>query len=239
MARQGNIKLRGRAGNIIYYDWNEIPCMRTKPIVVKQTANTKASAKTFGKGSKVGNTMTNTFKPVIPFLINNRSRNYFVTAINSWLHTNPLNTSALLDDLFPITGYQFNEQTSLNARLKLSLSVTRTVDNTLLFSVPAFDPVKAIVAPANTVSVEMCIVACSCDMNSGDYSFEKSGAKMEIDYVSEQLPAQQIELPAKATQGYLALVMVALKYTINRKGNLVVTNDMRWRPAGIVSAFYN
>jgi hypothetical protein len=239
VARQGNIKLRDTANNIIYYQWNDIDCLRTKPTVVKQTKPTKATAKIFVKGSKVGNKMINTFKPVIPALINNHSRNYYVTAINNWLHTNQLNTSEPLDDLFPIMGFQFNEQTSLNARLKLLLSVTRTVDNTLLLSVPAFDPVKAISAPANTVRIELCIVACSCDMNNGVYSLEKCGAKMDVDYASELVPAQQLAFPVKATRGHLSVVMVVLKYTINRKGNLVETNDMRWMPAGIVNALYN
>ena len=239
MARQGNIKLRGTFDGIEFYEWNQVDCMRLKPKTNKQTRATKASAKIFGTASKVGNKMTNTFKPAIPSLLDNRSRNYFVRSFNTWLQTRPLNTSAPLNELAPVTGFQFNEQTSLNARLKLALSITRTGNNTLLLSVPAFDPVDVITAPSNTVTVEMRIVACSCDMSNTEYLIEKCSAKMNIQYVHQQLPAQHFELPVKAAPGNVSVVMVALKYTVNRKGNLFETNDMRWMPAGVISAFYN
>lgn len=239
MARQGNIKLRGTFAGIEFYEWNQVDCMRLKPKTNKQTKATKASAKIFGTASRVGNKMTNTFKPAIPSLLDNRSRNYFVRSFNTWLQTRPLNTSVPLNELAPVTGFQFNEQTSLNARLKLALSITRTGHNTLLLSVPAFNPVDVITAPANTVAVEMRIVACSCDMSNTEYLIEKCSAKMNIQYVNQQLPAQQFELPVKAAPGNVSVIMVALKYTVNGKGDLFETNDMRWMPAGVISAFYN
>jgi hypothetical protein len=122
--------------------------------------------------------------------------------------------------------------------LKLALSVTRTIDNTLLLSIPAFDPVTVISSPANTVAVELYIVACSCNMNNPDSGVEKFSTKMEIDYVSKQLPAQKLELVVKAEQDNIAVVMIALKYTINKKGNLFEINDKRWMPAGTLITLY-
>jgi hypothetical protein len=213
--------------------------MRSKPKKNKQTRATKASAMTFGKASKVVNKILPSFKPVISALITRRSRNLFVAAFNKWLHTDPLNTVEPLNDINPVTGFQFNEQTSLKERLRLLLNISRTAGDTLLLSIPAFDPVEAIIAPANTVMVEMCVVAGSCYMHSANDPAETCNATIEIDYTDGQQPAQQLELPVKTGAGYLCLVMVALKYTISRKGNTFVTNDLRWMPAGIVSAFYN
>jgi hypothetical protein len=104
VARQGKIRLRRTFGKIIYYDWNDIPCMRLKNDHCNQTTKTKACAKIFGIGSKVGNKIINEFKAVIPALMTNHSRNDFVTHLNAWLYTDPLNSTAVLDDVPFITG---------------------------------------------------------------------------------------------------------------------------------------
>src|SRR5688500_15980248 len=66
MATQtGIIRLRGKVGELVYYERNDKDVARSLPVSVKQTEATKKASKDFGKSSSATALIRRAFKPLI------------------------------------------------------------------------------------------------------------------------------------------------------------------------------
>ena len=56
--------------------------------------------------------------------------------------------------------------------------------------------------------------------------------------MAEPVNARDIVLPLTLQPGEVGLVILGLKYTVERAGNLQVAAGREWRPVDIVDAYY-
>jgi hypothetical protein len=239
MGKQKNIQLSGTYGDVVYYTLNGVAIMRARPAHVARSEASKAAALNFGLANKTGKALRSLLLPILPPVTDKRKlRINFVTAINRWLNTTPLNNNLPTGALPFISGYEFNERSALAERLRVPLTVTRTADNKFTLHIPAFNPVEAITAPANTITVVCIIMAAACNMDdavaTGSFT-----TQLTIPYTNALLPAQDMELDISTAPRCLTVVAAALYYYTGTIGNENAVRDLRWLPVGIVEGMYN
>ncbi len=98
------IPFTGRLGNIIAYKRNGKHCLRTVPETVRQTANTRRAAKTFGAASRKGALIRSAFRPHLDIFPDR----VVVNRLNSYILDAGRNNHAGLK------GFRFNGYTGLN-----------------------------------------------------------------------------------------------------------------------------
>ncbi|WP_109699286.1 hypothetical protein [Chitinophaga deserti] len=98
------IPFTGRLGNIIAYKRNGKHCLRTVPDTVRQTANTRRAAKTFGAASRKGALVRNAIRPHLDIFPDRA----LVNRLNSYILEAGRNNHAGLK------GFRFNGYTGLS-----------------------------------------------------------------------------------------------------------------------------
>jgi hypothetical protein len=124
MGKQGNIKLRGSADNVIYYQWNGIHCMRTVPKRVRRSDSTKIAAVKFGLAVKTAAALRSLLKPVLPDPTNNGVRYELDGAFRKWLHTDPLEKAGQQTNIPYFENFSFNNA-STQGKLFRIVNVSR------------------------------------------------------------------------------------------------------------------
>lgn len=239
MGKQKNIQLVGTHANLVCYIMNGIPVMRSRPASVKRSETSKAAAQNFGLANKTEKALRTILAPVLPPVADKKKmRLSFVTAINRWLHTKPLDTVLTTNNIPFVTRFEFNGQSLLTERLRVPLAVSRTPDSKLLLQIPALNPVQSIAAPANSTSIIVTIIAAACNIDTtvatGSFT-----TQLNIPYTNTSLPAQDIVLDIITAPRCLTVVAAALQYHTNKTGNENAVMNLRWLPVRIVEGVYN
>ncbi len=230
MARQVNLYYRGRQGNLIYYKWKDIPCIRTVPARVRQTHATRLSAATFGVAVRCAKNIRQALEPLLPDSKDRNLINRLNTALYKWLQQAPADVTGNYAPIPALTGFSFNEHRSLSDRLKLSLHMDRQA-GAVRITIPAINPVQHIVAPAGTLSVTLMLTALTCHVQTGT-TIPVMTAPLTMSYTNTLLLAQMFTLPLTVEPGSISLVAARLRYH-HAAGEI---NKMEWMPAGIISA---
>ncbi|WP_109695051.1 hypothetical protein [Chitinophaga deserti] len=97
------ITFKGKVGNMIAYERNGKTCLRTVPETVRQTANTRRSAKWFGAASRKGAFIRSALAPDLDILCDGHA----VNRLNSTIVTAGRNNHAALK------GFRFNGHTGI------------------------------------------------------------------------------------------------------------------------------
>jgi hypothetical protein len=223
---------------VVFYDRFGKTCVRSNCVNMNQTASMKAAAKLFGKASNTGAVMRGLLQPVIPDPKDREMQRSFQGCLQDWLLNAPYNDTSPQNDLLYVSGFQFNTESDLRARCKIGMQVNRTVTGMISLFVPSFVPVDKIVAPAYTRSVQLNIAAAGYNFQtkiiSGSYS-----SVMNINYNDDLFPPAELQIPLATSAGNLIIVAAAVTYNAMQKGSLITITEMRWRPAGVINAFYN
>ena len=238
MGKQGNMKFIGTVENIIYYQWKNIYAVRTKPTTVKQTGASIEQSKLFGMAAHTGAVLRSLLKPALPNAKDRNMMRRFEQAIAGWLRTGAYNSNEPQNNLPFITGFEFNEQSLLQNKCKLPVTVNRTQQNAITVAIPALMPTKDIAAPSHTTKVTIKLRAAACSM-SDDNSSSSSGKQVTIAYNNTLLPAQKIKLPVTPVTGNITLILLALEYTVKKNGVEQILKDLKWLPAGIVGSMWS
>ena len=205
---------------------------------MNQTKPMKASAKIFGKASNTGAVIRSLLEPVIPNAKDGTMHRRFQTCLQDWLLTKSFNNSLPQNDIPFVTGFQFNTESDLRGRCKIGMQVNKAVTGLIMLSIPSFVPVDKIVAPAYTRSLQLNIAAAGYNFQTktiiGRYS-----SVIDINYNDDTFLPAELQTGLSTGAGNLIIVVAGITYNAMRNGNLVAINDMRWMPAGVISAFYN
>jgi hypothetical protein len=200
MAHQKNIKLQGTFENIIFYTSNGHALIRTKPSIVRQTNATKKAASLFGEAVKMSANLRATVQSLLPKSKDRNMMQRLDATFLHWLRTGQ-SASGRHEIPFPfVPGFEFNMESQLSEKLKLKLNITKRNENFINVEIPAFVPVQKIVAPADTSSVKLKIVAATYD--SDNHTFVRTGLKeILIPYSLSEVTEQQIVFDLNPKQG--------------------------------------
>jgi hypothetical protein len=238
MTKQKNIMLSGRVANVIFYEFRGIPCSRAMPAKVRQSKATKASAKQFGKASRLSKLLRSELVSVLPDPKDKKMMYRLNTALLQWLKTTGPDNSGLITRLPFIEGFQFNEATSITERLRLPLTTDWVEPGKVMLNIPQLVPAKDIAVPAGTKTVSWQIAVASCKVNSLPAITGNYVTAIDMTYNNDNLGAEKIELPISLKPGEIAVVALGLKYTVIKKNLPMVITDKRWQPADIIGAFF-
>jgi len=234
MGKQGDIKLRGRVENTIYYQWNGIHCMRTVPARVRQSESTKVAATKFGLAVKSAAALRSLLKPVLPDPANNALRYELDGAFRKWLYTDPLEKTAQETEIPFFKNFRFNKSATPGKLFRI-VNVSRTNENDLLIQLPAFNPLRDVTAPKGTISLQLTLTAAVLSFKDPVQN-KCVSVNWSIPYEDKTVPLSEIILPELTSPQSLVLVVMGTKYY---RGNETMIDQMRWKPVGIVGSFYN
>ena len=238
MARQTNLKLVGRFGNLRFYKRYDDYYVKSIPKNIKQSKATKACSGSFGKSNTLARILRQLLLPVLADKNIMDKRNKLHLPLYQWLLTDSLKNTSPQNDAPLITGYEFNSKSAFLQRFKKPLSIERLTGGNLGLIIPSLNPVKDIIAPTGTQSVQLFIASGSC--NPGKNT-TVAGYSTSIIYTYSDtiVPEQNILLPIAAVVSNLTVTSAALRYTAKRKNGEMVTMERRWMPAAIIGAMYN
>lgn len=233
MGIQSNIKLRGTVENLVFYQWRDIHCIRTKPAKVNQAPIAIKNAGIFGMAANRSAVLRALLKPLLPEPGNRKVIHRTDAAFREWLKTEPLHDPAPVDNIHAFHQLSFNEKKALPQFFKVPINVTRNAGNQFEMQIAEFDPVRDIKAPEYTTEISLQIMIASLKMQNPSVVDCKE-TTLVIPYHKETLPARQCVLPVTAGEGRLTIVVLALHYKTWEQ-----TEKIAWKPAGVVGNFYN
>lgn len=231
MAKQKEQYIIGKKGNVSYYFWKGVPCIRSIPAKVHQCAEVQANTKVNGASTTMAKSFRNMLERVLPYPRSFDMQTRFRGALRNWLKYS--RRSIQPPEAIPyLEQFSFNEASTLKQVLKVPLLLTQPQPDELLLQIPSFIPYESIAAPARTTTVQMTIIAACCDITTA-LPMGKSETILTIPYAKSAQPAQDISLSLQMPFNSLTLVMVSIRFFISGPGNMQVT-DERWQPTQVV-----
>jgi len=242
MARQFKTFVTGAIGPVIFYEWRGIPCARAKPTKVKQTKATKARAKEFGRAVRYSRLLRERLSISIPSYKDKPMMYRLNNALLQWVRTSDGDKALLAKNISALNGFEFYEDSELNKKLKVKAGVDFEDDKKIIVNIPALIPTSDIMAPKDTKTVEWTIGVARCKTNDlseqGNDPVPYFKTKFEMDYSATAVKAQKIEIPFTSIATDIVLVVISLRYNVQKGLNLIQSRDKKWLPAAIVGAYY-
>ncbi|NML21338.1 hypothetical protein HHL16_10665 [Pseudoflavitalea sp. G-6-1-2] len=176
----GKLKFTGRCGDLIGYYRNGKHCLRSMPMHVKQTHDTRKAAKRFGEASHTGKLIRNA---LAPYLYGKKDRE----------HVNRLNKNLIQSGVGGLSGYRFNQQTSVSHFMQ---SPMLGEDNRLR--------ITKIIMPRHikVTHMEYRLIALRLDLTTGEVlqSIERSYMHKFVAWSEQFTPVElDANLPGKGT----------------------------------------
>ena len=232
MALQKTVFVTGKLANIIFYEFRGTPCGRTMPAKVRQTKATKASAKQFGKAATLSKLLRQLLTPVLPDPLNKKMMYRLNATLAKWLRSDKSNAG-----LSHLEGFEFNVEALIKEIVRKSISIDWTTKGKVILKMPDLVPVRDIAAPFNTRELHWQIMVVSITHKERPSIRNSYTSSINMAYDSEPRAAENLSIPFIINSGDLTVVAVALQYTSERKGELVIVGDKRWKPANILGLY--
>jgi hypothetical protein len=214
----------GRVGPVIFYKRGNTYCSRSMPGKVKQTEATKRRSMEFGKASKIGKSMREMLKPVIPVPLNHSAQLRLVKVLFEFLRTG----------FSIINEFSFSAGRTLEERWRTALTITLPTTGTVQVEIPSFVPVVSIPeAPKSTVSVT-CLFAVA-SMTDDGVAIGSWASSLEIKYDSIEVEAQTISFPLPTPADSIVITGMYLQFNVVKNNLVEKTTDTAFMPAGMVS----
>ena len=241
MARVSKNNLKGPLGNLVFYESRGLSLARRRPDRVKQTKATKSAAKDFGRAVRYSRLIRDSLtglidpkdKPMM-YRLNNE--------LLQWLRESKGDGPMMSQHILRLEGFEFNEDCFLRRRLKVEPVVDFNTSGKILVNIPAMKPSPDIIAPRDTESIEVNIMALRCNTRGKPAIYtdppEEYMLVHNINYNNTPIPTQQLELPFRSIPGDIVLVVMGLKYFMMKQNKLVQVVEKRWLPAGVVGVSY-
>jgi len=236
MGKQRNIRLRATVGNVIYYQWKGIDCIRTVPVRVRQTANTKKAASLFGIAVKSAAKMRGLLCPLLPGPSDRGIIYELDNAFRKWLHTRPQEKDEQEDNLSFFQLFSFNRKAVVPKVFK-EVRTNRGEGGTVEIIIPPFNPLKDITAPAGTARIAIKLMAVILPFRDGKEAYTLQNAVSCI-YEDKLLPQQLFTFPQVTNAKTLVILAMALQF-YHSTGDTLPIRQMRWRPVVITGSLYN
>ena len=232
MGIQKNMYFKGRQGNWVYYKRLNTACVRIQAENVNQTEATKISSKRFGLAAKTAKSIRLSAAPILTVKPDRDLINRLTKTVNTCF----CNDSLLQEKpLSYITGFSFFEKAAFASRIKFKIPDPVINEKGMSIEMPAFIPIEKITAPAHTIELKLKFAATAIDRQKPD-NYECSHVILNVDYTDVLILPQEILLPLTVSENNIALLMIAIEYTVTKNGCREIVNEDRWMPAGIMYA---
>ena len=241
MARVIKNYFKGRIGNLIFYEVRGVAYARVRPGRVKQTKATKAAARDFGRAVRYSRLIRDSLTGVIEpkeksmmYRLNNE--------LLQWIRESKGDGTMMKQEILRLVSFEFNEDSYLSRRLKFEPLVDFSSDGKIIVKIPAFKSSPDIIAPRDTESIELNIMALRCNTRDKPAIYtdppEEYQVVHKLDYNNTPIPAQSFEIPFRTIRGDIVLVVMGLKYFTMKQKKQVQVMEKRWLPAGVLGAWY-
>jgi hypothetical protein len=240
MARQRDSKLVGTIGNLIFYNRLGEYCMRTKPVDVKRTTASVHSGLNFGKASKTGKQIRN----LAGLIYSSKSDSLLINRLNgalnkfiSWKEKMDAASRTMPKKLPFINGFQFNDQADLTSIFAIQPLLQLKEPELIEISMPPFIPSQSLGAPVKTIRIIFKMIVMGINLNKAETAII-GNSEIEIPYSGETFFPQNILVPGSVKPGNLTILVLAVHYMVNKNDEIVILNDKKKLPCGIVWANY-
>lgn len=236
MARVNNNGISGVVGNFIFYTVNGVNYVRSKPAKGKHKRNQPENVQTtvFGTVSKYGSPMITQlgkyllYHPKLPDY--NRAR--------GWMRNQY--AANYLASAWPITAYnegicKINNAVDIRDCLFVDVSITTNQQQQLVVEIPALNPTKQIKAPLHTKKVSIKAIVVASNFGADAPSTVAAAEQQTYLYEDVIVPATSLVLATTYQPSAIAIVALALEYTVWLSGKEVVVTDDAWLPAAIIA----
>jgi hypothetical protein len=240
MARQRDSKLVGTIGNLIFYNRLGEYCMRTKPVDVRRTTASVHSGLNFGKASKTGKQIRNLVGSIYACRSDSLLINRLNGALNkyiSWKEKMDAASRTIPRKLPFIYGFQFNDQADLSSITAIQPALQLKEPGLIEIGMAPFIPSQSIHAPANTIRIIFKMILMGINLNKAETEL-LGKAEIEIPNSSETFYPMDISIPAYVKPGNLTIMLLAVQYMVNKNDEIVMLNNKKKLPCGIVWANY-
>ncbi len=234
MASQTTSFLKGRIDNIIFFQRGGKFFARSMPDKVKQTPATKKRSRNFGIAASAGRILRGLLLPSLPFPKDKQMQSRFSGAIAKWLRLSDLKNLQPEDKVSDVLDFDFNPNSSLSERCKITIDVNQPEDGLIEVNMAAFVPVKKIIAPARTAKVIFTISSASCKLKNSSSSGSFT-VTLEIPYNEDLIKKQTLSFPVGASSGNLVVTVISLRYVL--AGNRLSEN-ISFMPSSVIDARY-
>ena len=239
MLKQPNPQNNSNSTNFVQHQWNIIYPSHPRPAhLMMQPANKRTYSDAFNVSKRTGKILWELLTPVLPDSKSKDLLHNIEIALYQWMLTNPIKNELPIDNIPFLNGLQFNEEHTLQKNMNVTVTATRDDKNHIELLMPAINPMKDIIAPPNTESCKLKIMATTYSVADGA---KASGCLTELDipYNNLEIPAESITLPLTAEKGILVIVAMAIEYNILKEHNLYIVHNQERMPAGIIWAGFN
>lgn len=215
--------------------------MRSKPVRVKQSRATKASAKEFGRMSGYSRLIRMYWE-----LLGRFSQRDLMLRLNSallrWNKDSRGDQQLMSRNLRDLGSFELNPDCLLARHCMISPKMDLDQPGKVLVTVPAFKPADVIKSPRGTFLIKFTwlIVRCNTDpglekkSHQSWYAISYTG----ISAVSDGVAAQRIEMPLNLLPGDLVLLALRLTYFTGTEKHPREVTEKKWMPAGVLGAEY-
>jgi len=237
MGKQTNLKLATTAANLIFYERLGGHYIRSKPTTVKRTAATKASAIKFGEAIRLCKATRQALAPLLPGINNKPLMHRLNNSYYQWLLGNNAGNGNALQSITQLKGFELNESSSCIKLLKIKLQSNWQSPSQVQLLVPAFNPVKSIIAPASTATISLQALLIAVDIPTATVTAVNSIQSL-FEYKDVSESPRVITLPYTLSSQQVYVLAVALGYHRATAFATVLENEVKWLPAMILEAMY-
>jgi len=236
MATQSGII--GRIGNTIYYKMGEKYYMRAAPRKYKQTKETKAKAREFGKASGIGKIIRENLSNII-FNADDRSmQTRLVGKIFSWMQIKELQPTPGHNQFNDLVTFKFSPTAPrLNNQLKEPVRISNILPSGLQIDIPALIPKQFFRVSPKASDVGLRIETVVIDIEKPELigAFNQE-VIFKLD--DKQLDQHTIVQDLPTVTNCLIITGMALVSYVDKINKRLVTSHKDRVPAQVVNAIY-
>ncbi len=237
MAKELNMQFSGTIGPLVGSLRNGSYYYRSKPKKFRQTKATKAAASRFGLAARVSKVLRTHLKPCLPDPGDQHMRRRLEGSIRQWLGFQELMPPQATGDIPFVNHFNFNATDNLADRLKITPGFSITGPHETRLHLPAFIPVKQVVAPAGTTHLLITIGSVALGLNSQAYC-GSSHQQICLPYDDDLQPARDFAMALQTDRGNLLVAVIQLQFGIQNGDETEYRKYAATAVAGIVGAIY-
>lgn len=230
MARQtGPITFTGKLGNLIGYEVDGVPLVRSMPTHVERSYATKRSAMDFGTASKGGRLLRRALSEELEIpddgKLVNRINKILQTIVKADAHHFPGQRSILTRHLPALTGFNLNKATKLDQLLTFQPKLTKDKDGNICVSVtPSCKKARG------TTHMEIKAFVTGVDFSKAKYTPAASESKL----IDVQAAPEKVAFKLSYTGKEAAFVVLQVIPLQMVNGELTLLQDVKYAAADII-----
>jgi hypothetical protein len=230
-----NYAMNGTIGSMIFYKYNGVPVVRSKPSFVRQTKATKQCSQDFGKAVSFSKELRDSIEK-LTHVSRDRSLMYRMNkALYQWIRESKNDDSLLAEKITLLNNLQLNQAVPDKRKISFSPEVDFEKPGVIVVTIPPLQPAKDIVCPESTDTIELVIVAARCNtepVQTRAY-LPLSEKKILLDYKTTY-NEQTVELPLPTFPKDIVIVAIGLNFIVRTSFSEYIVFDKEWVPGKIV-----